>query len=583
MSLDGVDLRRLTSYEDIPAFMEWLARPRQVLAVDTETTGLQWWTPGFLRTVQFGDTAGAWVVSARQWRGVIEEALDRYRTSGRVMVMHNAKFDMHALDSAGFELPHWYSIHDTQILDHLNDPILPHSLKSIAERYWPGSNRGQGLLHARMRENGWTWATVPEEEVSYWAYAALDTVLTARVFELHDDLATSAAYDRELAAAGILFGAEKRGLRVDIDYTEKLGAEWYLEMEELSAELEQYGVKNPNANREIAAALVDKESWSPDEWTPTGEPAMTEKILRKLPSEIAPMVLRYRRLRKWTSAYLSTFLNDKDSNGLLHPNIRTLQARTGRMSITDPALQTLPRGSEIRDCILPSGDDRALLAVDYDGQELRVFASYAQEEALIQALAEGLDPHRFAASRVYGIPEESVTPAQRQLSKNTFYGLIYGAGPAKIAETAGVPEGEARAFIDTLTRQFPGIRRLQTNVERAARSRHAESGEAYVTSWGGRKLKSEPDKTYALVNYLIQGGCADLLKSKIVDLDNAGFGDMIALPVHDELLFDVPGAPGEFEECRDEIAAIMHEPDAFAVPLTVHPSGPLTRWGDVSR
>ena len=180
---------------------------------------------------------------------------------------------------------------------------------------------------------------------------------------------------------------------------------------------------------------------------------------------------------------------------------------------------------------------------------------------------------------------ESITKAdpRRQLSKNTFYGLIYGAGVGQIARTARVSEGEARAFIDRLTARFPGIRRLQNEVERTARSRHAESGEAFVTSWGGRKLKSEPDKTYALPNYLVQGSCADLLKSKIIDLDNAGFGDMIALPVHDELLFDVPAAPGEFEEARDGIVKIMHEPDAFAVPLTVHPSGPLSRWGDVSR
>lgn len=576
-------IHRVTHPLDASSFLTWLSRRRNVLAIDTETTGLKWWEPGFLRTVQFGDTERAWVVSAEWHKALLRDALLKYEGP---VVFHNAKFDMHALESAGLPLPRG-DVHDTKIMDHLLDPIRPHSLKAIGDRLWPGISRGQGLLRMRMKANHWTWATIPEDEVSYWAYSGLDAIVTAKIAEeyrlfMYGGGDLSAAYEREIAAQEVLYRAEKRGLRVDVDYARKLGEEWALEMEQLQEELRQFGIENPNAGRQIAEALKDKEGWQPSEWTPTGEPAMTEKILKQLPSEIVPRVLRFKRLRKWSSAYLSNFLTERDGDDRVHPTINTMQARTGRMSIQEPALQTLPRGSEIRDCILPQDDDRRFLAVDYDGQELRVFAAYANEEALIDYLVrDGSDPHRFAASIVYGVPELDVTPAQRQLTKNTQYGLIYGAGASKIAETAGVPVAEAKRFIQTYEEKFPGVREFMAQVEALGQERLTLWGQAYVGSWGGRKLTTEDDGIYRLVNYLVQGSCADVLKQKIVDLDSAGFGDMIALPIHDELLFDIP--KDEFEDARHFITEIMHEEDAFRVPLTVHPSDALARWGDVAR
>jgi DNA polymerase-1 len=129
--------------------------------------------------------------------------------------------------------------------------------------------------------------------------------------------------------------------------------------------------------------------------------------------------------------------------------------------------------------------------------------------------------------------------------------------------------------------KFPAVRAGMRAIEEMGRSRADKDTLPWVMSWGGRRLMSEPDKSYKLVNYLVQGGTADLLKDKLVALDSAGYGEMIMLPVHDEVLFNVP--VDGFEEHRDAISGIMAEPDAFLIPLTVHPSGPLERWGDVER
>jgi DNA polymerase-1 len=246
-------------------------------------------------------------------------------------------------------------------------------------------------------------------------------------------------------------------------------------------------------------------------------------------------------------------------------------------------LQTLPgkksgESTAIRDCILPRSEDSRLLAIDYDGQELRVFASYSGDPNLIQAITEQPDPHAWVAELVYG----HVTPQLREIAKNVGYARIYGAGPDKMAATAGVPVDVIKDFLSKYDAVLPGVATFMHSVEDVARRRMAEEGgNPYVTSTGGRRLEAEPDKVYKLVNFLIQGSCADLLKQKIVDLDSLGYGDLITLPVHDELLFDIPTA--EIPEVLPELVACMTETERFAVPLTVHPSKPLTRWGDVAR
>lgn len=570
-------LTLVSSLAEAQQFMAWLGERRPVLAVDTETTGLKWWTKDFLRLIQFGDAESGWAIPAGEWLGVAREALLQY--DGPI-AMHNAQFDLHALDSAGLPLPGLDRLHDTKIMHSLAEPLSGHSLKRISERkYGPAAAVGERILKQAFAKNGWWWDTVPIEYEGYWAYACLDTVLTARIWEDMQGAAPAAAYEREMAVAYIMFEAEKRGLLIDAEYTEGLASEWLEEMLELELHLEQYGMANPNSRTQLYAALQAEIKFEPGEFTDTGEPKLDEGILKTLPGEVAPAVLRFRRLRKWTSAYLQHFLNERDSTGRVHASINTTAARTGRMSITGPPLQTLPRGTEIRDCVIPS-PGRKLLAVDYDTMELRMLASFAGETELIAAFEQGVDLHTYAASKVYNKPMSEVTKHERQITKNTQYGLIYGAGPAKLAQTAGVPEQEARDFLGVYHDTFPGVKGFMETVVNTGRVRASTEGNGYITTTGGRRVPTEPDNEYKLVNYLIQGSCADIFKAAVLQVDHAGLGEYLLLPVHDELLFDVPEE--EFDDIRVAVEGCMANSD-FPVKLTVHASEPLSRWGDVSR
>lgn len=165
---------------------------------------------------------------------------------------------------------------------------------------------------------------------------------------------------------------------------------------------------------------------------------------------------------------------------------------------------------------------------------------------------------------------------RRQLTKNAGYAKAYGAGVAKFAETAGVDVQEAKNFLNKLDATYPGIRNFQRDIEHLAMTRKANEGVAYVVSPAGRRHPADDGKEYKLVNALIQGTASDLLKQVIVDLDHAGLADHLVLPIHDELMFDVPSE--DVDEIREAVVDVM-QTDEYAVPLTVG-ADVVTKWGD---
>ena len=585
---EGIELHYVETVEEADSFLRWLGGRRPILAIDTETTGLQWWTPNFTRLVQFGDAMQGWTLSIEKWKGLAEIAMSRIVEAKAPTVFHNAGFDMHALTSAGLPTPLWSSVHDTLVMDHLNYPIQSHGLKPIARKKWgQWAVVGQDMLKDHFKEAGVWWDTVSLDEPVYTTYAAMDTVLTARLAE---DLGATLsqrgllpAYDREMSAKAILWRAERRGLNVYTDYAKGLRTQWQDDIVGIKLQLDAWGVKNPGSKDQVVKALQRKEGWDPEAFTETGEPKLDKATLNGLEgSEIAPLVIEYKRKVKWIGTYLDHFIENQDDNGRTHPSINTLAARTGRMSITSPALQTLPgREASIRHCIQPD-EGHHFWAVDYDAQELRIMAHHSKDPGLIQLFKDGLDPHSYVASVVYGLPYEELVAGehkvQRGTAKNTQFARLYGAQAPTIAETAGVPVAQIEEFLRIYDVRFPGVSDFMHNIEQVAKTRLIHEGEPYITTAYGRWINVEPDAIFKLVNYQIQGEAADVLKEKIVALDKHGYGDNIVLPVHDELIFSFPEGD---TDSPAEVTKIMEVHDRYAVPLTCHATGPGATWGQL--
>jgi DNA polymerase-1 len=243
------------------------------------------------------------------------------------------------------------------------------------------------------------------------------------------------------------------------------------------------------------------------------------------------------------------------------------------MSVTEPALQTLPRTALVRNAFIPREGNKLVL-IDYDSQELRVVAHIGQDESMLKAFREGHDLHGETASALYG---QAWTPKNRTTAKNGMYSWTYGAGISKFAKTVGVSEGEAQAVFDTLKRLYPGIARAMAQVTRTVREREDEQGFGYVKALhDGRHLRVEANKAYMGLNTLVQSTCAVVLKQALVDLDLAGLGEYLILPVHDEVLLDVP------EDLVDEVVPVAIDTlrrDDFSAPLTVE-AKVVSRWGE---
>jgi DNA polymerase I len=583
--LRDINVTLVETLEEAHDFLHWLQQRRPILAIDTECTGLKWWTPNFVRLIQFGDGERAYCLGAKEWGQVIVNALTLIRDSNVPVAMHNAKFDQHAIESMGWPTIGWHNVYDTMVMDHLCYPIRSHGLKRMGYRvYGPSATVGESVLKAHFKDHKLGWDTIPITEPCYYAYGGMDTVLTARFAEdLGRELSQRGllpAFERESTVQKIAYGMESRGLRIDTEYTQQLKDQWAEEMVALRLQLDAWGVANPSSKAQVVQALHLKEDWDPEEFTETGEPKLTKNIMAAMDSQIAPLVLRYKRLVKWSEAYLSHFLNEQGPTGVVHPSIRTLGARTGRMSITAPALQTLPsKEASIRSCILPR-EGEVLWAADYDAMELRVMAHFSQDPGLVTLFQEGLDPHSYAASVVYDLSYEELVAGQhkgqRSTAKNTVFSRIYGAGAAKIAETAGVPPHQIEEFMRIYDTRFPGVKRFMDSTQDTARYRMLNEGEPYVTTAYGRWLNVEPDSLFKLVNYVVQGTCADLLKDRLVAIDRLGLSECIMIPVHDELIMSIPEGDTEM---ADEIRQTMEEHERFAVPLTCGLEGPFTNWG----
>lgn len=561
-------LTLVDSLDEALAMREWLGQKREWLGFDIETTGLNVGSDR-IRMVQVGDPSSGWAIPYERWKGLVHDTLGRYDSSN--MVAHNALFDLKFLKRDGIEIPS-HLVHDTMIMSHLDSPLSANGLKPTCKRiFGPAAGAGELALSTAMGKQKWTWESVPYDFPAYWAYSALDTVLTAALAEkLYPGIASDSRgkiYEVEVAAICVIKDAELTGMRIDLDYVAHKKAELQAHADSLRPHIP---LTNPNSDKQVLDYLrglggrfwrrTEKGNLSCD------EDALLEVAEQGEQLKIAATISDWRKTVRMIRSYFENF-EALQVDGTLRCSVKPVGARTGRMSITQPALQTLPRGPVVRDAFV-SREGCSLVIADYDQLELRVFAHYAQEEAMLDAIRNGDDLHSFVAKSLYG---EDFTKEQRQIAKNSNFSKAYGAGTKKFAATAGITDAEAEKFMGMYDRLFPGVTRFQQEViEQVMR-------DGYVTTVLGRKIPVERDKAYKGVNYKIQSSAtADLLKLKIVEASAAGLHDYFRLPVHDEMIYEVPD--DELDEVMPVVQEVMTETEMFSCPLTATPEAYKT-WG----
>jgi len=250
-----------------------------------------------------------------------------------------------------------------------------------------------------------------------------------------------------------------------------------------------------------------------------------------------------------------------------------------------PNLQNLPRRSEhnkdaetIRNCFdTRFGPDGKLLFCDFDQIEMRLLAHFSQDAGLIKAFHSENDFFVELARAIFIDPDLQKSDPRRSVTKNVGYAQVYGAGIQKMAQTAGVPVDQVRVVKQRFDSLYAGVHRFQQAVERVAWQRQRDEGVPYARSIvTGRRHVADSNKIYALVNYLIQGTAAEVFKKALLKLDSAGLGAYMVVPVHDEIMLDVPR-----DAYDDTVVALrdnMNDSTSFAVPITASVASGY-RWG----
>lgn len=431
-----------------------------------------------------------------------------------------------------------------------------------------------------------SFAAVPVDKATY--YAAEDADYTFRLHGILEPQLDPAGVaplfrDMELPLAPVLGRMESEGIAVDTAYLKTLSKEFEKQITRLTEQIyEAAGEEfNMNSPSQLGHILFDVLKLSSKRKTAkTSQRATDVGVLEALLSEheLPGLMLEYRQLAKLKSTYVDALIDlVSPVTGRVHTSFNQTVAATGRLSSTDPNLQNIPirtaEGRKIRRAFVPRGDEYQLLSADYSQIELRLMAHFSQDKALLRAFRDAADVHARTAAEIFGVAEKDVTPEQRRLAKTANFGIIYGVSAYGLSQQSDMSVGEAKVFIDTYFKRYPGVKRFIENTIQDARK------EGVVRTLFGRR-RFLPDlnssnrqrREFAernAVNTPMQGTAADIIKKAMIEIDQrlAKKKSVMALQVHDELVFDVHES--EVDWLPKMVKETMEHAVELDVPLVV--------------
>jgi DNA polymerase-1 len=362
-------------------------------------------------------------------------------------------------------------------------------------------------------------------------------------------------YDEvELPLTEVLAAMEETGVRIDTYRMGEITARLRDRVEELEARAydlagEEFVIGSP---MQLGRILFEKLELTPGRKGKTGY-STDGKVLRAIRGDhdIVPVIEEWRELSKLLNTYLEPLPTLIGEDGRLHTTINQAVAATGRLSTSNPNLQSIPirtdLGREIRSAFVAEPGSR-MLSADYSQIELRILAHVSGEPKLREAFLRGEDIHTATAAEVLGKDPRTLTTNERAIAKMINFGIVYGISAFGLSENLDIPKEQAQEYIDAYLARFP---RVQAFIARTI-TQTAEDG--YASSLLGRRrpvpeLRASNRQTRGFgervaVNFVMQGSNADIIKVAMVAiherLREEGRGARLVLQVHDELLLEVP-------------------------------------------
>ncbi len=489
------------------------------------------------------------------------------------IVGQNLKYDFAVLrGNFAFENLKVYA--DTMVISWLLNPGESAGLDNMAKRHF----NHEMVKFKDTVKKGENFSSVALEEAC--EYAAEDAWMTMKLYnklwKALDEKLKKVATDLEFPFVITLLDMEEAGIKIDRSFFEKLKSEADETIAELTHDIHALAGKefNINSTQQLGLVLFEDLGLKAGKKTKTGY-STNEQVLQELYEShpIIPKILEYREIYKLRSTYIEPLLKlaKKSSDSRIHTSFLQTGTATGRLSSKNPNLQNIPVKSEIGRRIregFVARDGYKLVGIDYSQMELRLLAHFSKDPALVEAFREGKDIHAETAAKIFG---ETDAKEMRRIAKSINFGLLYGMGSRKLAQTIHVSQSEAKSFIEKYFASFPTVKSYLEGIKTFAK----EHG--YVETILGRKRYFDYENANAFaragferesVNTVFQGSAADIIKlamQKLHDTKIDKKDTFMLLQIHDELIFEVR------EEIAEEFALeakeIMENIYNLEVPL----------------
>ena len=385
----------------------------------------------------------------------------------------------------------------------------------------------------------------------------------------------------EMPLAFVLYEMEAAGIRINREELSNYGKRLQESIQKLETEIYDMAgeVFNINSPKQLGVILFEKLKLPGGKKTKTGYSTSAD-VLEKLKPEdpIIEKILEYRTLAKLKSTYADGLDAFIEEDGRIHTKFHQTITATGRLSSAEPNLQNIPvrieLGRQIRKMFTPK-EGCVFVDADYSQIELRILAHMSGDDSLIQAYREEQDIHRMTASKVFHIPFDEVTPAQRSNAKAVNFGIVYGISSFGLGQDLNITRKEAESYINQYFETYPGIKEYLDGLVAEAK----ETG-SVSTLYGRKRPVPEISSSNFMqrsfgeriaMNSPIQGTAADIMKIAMLKVDKAlkekNLQARILLQIHDELLIEAPTA--EAEQVAEILKEEMMNAAELRVPLSV--------------
>jgi DNA polymerase I-like protein with 3'-5' exonuclease and polymerase domains len=476
----------------------------------------------------------------------------------RKCIFHNSKFDTNYMETEiGFEFPDY---EDTMLLHYcLEEAVGTHGLKPLALRF-----TDLGDYERELDDYKKSWARKNKVKLADFNYGMLPSDILApyackdadATFQLYMKFWPLVEKSEEflrlykeilMPATHAMKRLEKNGGPINIEQVNNLTEQYTIDMEECHEEImmsdavqrfERTQGKdfNPNSTYHLRELFFNILNMKVTKKTETGAPSTDKEVLANMGHPLADAILDLREKSKLAGTYISNIRKGVDKDGRLRSGFNIHGTTSGRLSSSGNLnYQNIPRDNKDIKKLFKARPGYKIIQCDLGTAEVYYAAMLSGDQFLQKAFTDKLDFHSYVAKQMFNLDcsvdeVKKIYPAQRQYAKAITFGIMYQAGPAKIAETVNkdAKSGEEISIPQSkqfINKYFSEAKALKKFIDG---SNAQIENHAFIYSFFGRKRRLPEAKSpnpgvskHAIrsgVNFLVQSVASDINILGVVDL-----------------------------------------------------------------